>query len=295
MGKLTKFISADGSTTFQFTIANGVYQEPMSSNFGNRIRSTSRMVMTSGGYDNYGKTTTPSESGTLRIQGKLRVYSVNSMEDKRELLAAIQGYGLGTLYYQETDSAQDVKFCFARCTSVEIPQRADQLTDLVQPFTATFDVPYPIWHTDGTRTSVWGEWIWGTGTWGGTPETTAASGTSTDDTITYNGTAPALVKITIVCSASQTCQNPIVKRIVSGQTVDRITYTGTLGNNDELVISPEARSVKLNTVSKLENFDFLHPAWFRLVNGTNTIRVQFDNGGDAATVRYDYYENFYGA
>lgn len=296
MGKISKFISADGASTYLFTIAdNGCYQKSITTNFGNRQRSAIKVAMLSGGFDSYGKSISPNEVGTVQLQGTLRSSTVNGMEAKRETLEAIAGYGLGILYYQETDSAQDVKFCFARCTSISMPQRPDQYSDLHQDFTASFEVPEPVWHTDGTETSIYGEAVYGTDTWGGTPASISASGTSTDDTVTYNGVAPAIARITISCGGSQTCQNPIVRRIVNGQTIDEISYSGTLGNNAELVINPRARSVKLNAVSDLANFDFLHPSWFRLVNGSNTIRVIFDNSGDAATIKVSYYENFYGA
>ena len=295
MGKLSKFLSADGADTYLTTLANGVYQKSLTTNFGNRIRAGKRVIMLSGGFDAFGKSPSPSELGTVQLQGTLRSTTRDGMEAKRESLAAMQGYGLGTLYYQETDSAQDVKFCFARLTSVDMPQKPGQHSDLQQNFTASWEVPEPIWHTDGTETSVWGEYTWATDKWGGTPHSISASGTSTDSIVTYNGNAPALAKVSISCGGAQSAQNPIIRRIISGSAADQMSYAGTLGNNDTLVINPRARSVKLNDSSVLGSFSFLHPAWLRLYPGSNLIRVIFDNAGDAATVKLSYFENFYGA
>lgn len=293
MGLLSTF--GVGSNTFDFE-ATHIHQQSLQVNFGGRVRASERMVMTSGGFDKYGVSPAPSEVGSIQLQLRLFATDPDDMEDYREALAALQAYGLTLLSYQERDGTAPLKFCYARCTNVSIPQDQKGHSDSIQNATVSFEVPYPVWHTAGKMDgALWGSGTWGASDWGGSPDTIAASGTLTSGTTTNNGTAVSLPSLQLSCGGAQVCQNPIIQRIVNGAVVDEVRYIGNMVNNDVLEIDCRKRSVKLNGVDVLSSFDFRHAAWFRIAPGSNTIRVRFDNAGDAATLSIAYFEDFYGA
>jgi hypothetical protein len=294
MGHIT--IYGYGASQYDFT-NTAVHQERISSNFSNLVRTSQRMVMTSGGFDRYGVSKAPNEVGTVTLQLTLKSSTRNGMETLRDSLRAITRYGLVPLVYQPTNPSETDRFCYARITSISMPQSPSQHTDLHQQVTINWEAPDPIWHTTDHIGDLLGvNFLLGTSVLGGTPATINASGTSTDATITNDGNAPVLAQITVTTGASQTCQNPTIRRIVGGSTVDEVSYTATLGNSKVLIIDGIAKTVTLDGVNSFNgNFDFTHPAWMRLMPGDNTIRVVFANSGDAATVKVAYFEDYYGA
>jgi hypothetical protein len=292
MGKLVSY--GVGANFYNFAHA-AFFQQDITPDFGNLVRTAQRMVMTSGGVDRYGVSKAPHEVGTVTLKGTLKSLTRNGMETLRDNLRAIIGYGLVPLVYQPTDTSEEPRFCFARVTSVAMPQ--SQHTDLHQPVTITWEVPNPIWHTSGTIGDLLGiSFMLGSSILGGTPLTINASGTSTEATVTNNGNAPTLALVTLTTDGAQTCEDATIQRITIGQTVDEVSYAGVLGNNKTLVINAQSKIVTLDGVNSFDaNFDFLHPSWLRLMPGVNTIRVLFANGGDAATVKIAYFEDYYGA
>jgi hypothetical protein len=292
MGKIVSY--GVGATFYNFA-HTALFQQDITIDFGNLVRTSQRMVMTSGGVDRYGVSKAPHEVGTLMLKSTLKSLTRNGMEALRDNLRAIEGYGLVPLVYQPTDTSEDARFCYARVTSVAMPQ--SQHTDLHQPATITWEVPNPIWHTSGTMGDLLGiSFVLGTSLLGGNPVTINASGTSTDGTVTNAGNAAALALITLTTSASQTCQNPTIQRLVNGAVVDEVSYTAMIGNNETLIIDAQRKTVTLNGVNSFNgNFDFFHPSWMRILPGINTIRVVFANSGDAATVKVANFDDYYGA
>ncbi len=294
MGEITTF----GYGSNQYVFANSaVKQERISSNFANLVRTSQRMVMTSGGFDRYGISKAPNEVGTVTLQLTLKSSTRNGMETSRDSLRAIVRYGLSILVYQPTNPAESKRFCYARVTTVSMPQSPSQHTDLHQQVTINWEVPNPVWHVAGSMAESLGVgFILGTSILGGSPTTINASGTSTDATVTNNGNSPTLAIVTLITSASQTCQNPTIRRIVGSSIVDEISYTATIGNSKTLIADASSKTVTLDSVNSFNSsFDFLHPSWIRLEPGANTIRVVFANSGDAATVKVAAYDNYFGA
>lgn len=294
MGKITTY--GYGADQYDFTNA-AVHQERISSNFGNLVRTSQRMVMTSGGFDRYGVSKAPNEVGTVTLQFTLKSSTRNGMETLRNNLLEIVGYGVVPLIYQPTNPAEGERFCYARVTTVNAPQAPSQHTDLHQQVTINFEVPNPVWHAAGTLGDLLGvNFILGTSVLGGTPLTINASGTSTEGTATNNGNAATLALLTLTTSASQTCQNPTIQRIVNSAVADEVSYTATIGNSGTLIIDAQSKTVTLNGTSVFNgNFDFLHPSWMRIQPGSNTIRVVFANSGDEATVKVANFDDYYGA
>lgn len=294
MGKITTF--GYGANSYDFTNA-AVHQERISSNFANLVRTSQRMVMTSGGFDRYGISKAPNEVGTITLQLTIKSSTRNGMEALRDSLRAIVRYGLTILVYQPTNPAESERFCYGRVTSISMPQSPSQHTDLHQQVTINWEVPNPVWHVAGSLGDLLGvNFMLGTSILGGSPTTINAIGTSTSATVTNNGNAPALAVVTLITSPSQTCQNPTIRRIVGGNTVDEISYTATIGNSHTLIADAQSKTVTLDSVNSFNSsFDFLHPSWLRLEPGANTIRVVFANSGDAATVKIAAYDNYFGA
>lgn len=294
MGKLTTF--GYGSNQYDFS-NSAIHQERINSNFGNLVRTSQRMVMSSGGFDRYGISKSPNEVGQVTLQATLRSATRDGMEVLRDNVRSMLRYGLVPLVYQPTDATDSSRFCYARITSINIPQSPSIHTDLHQQVQITWEVPNPVWHVGTDFGALLGvDFILGTSLLGGNPDTITASGTSTDATITNNGNAPALAVITLTTGAGQTCEDTTIQRIVGGTVVDEVSYSGTIGNSKALVINAQTKTVTLDAVNSFNSsFDFTHPSWLRILPGDNTIRVVFANGGDEATVKIAYYDNYYGA
>jgi hypothetical protein len=85
-----------------------------------------------------------------------------------------------------------------------------------------------------------------------------------------------------------------VKRIVSGNPRDTVTFWDTLIAGDTVVIDAPALSVTKNDVAAYTSIDYLHPRWLELQPGDNLIRIEMYDSGDAATVTIQYGTKYYG-
>jgi phage-related protein len=175
--------------------------------------------------------------------------------------------------------------------------------DLFQEFTLTFSCPDPYWYVEGDPDGGFDilgiNFFMGVSKLGGETGggfSIAAEGVLTEATASNNGNAPTVGRITIRCSATQTCENPIIQRILNGQVYDYVSYTGVLGNGDELIIDSRGHSVQLNGDNAYGTaFDFKHPRFIKLEAGENLIRVLFTNATDEARVTLTFEDAFYGS
>jgi hypothetical protein len=289
----------DSTTYYDFTQA-GVYLAKHSSNMGNKREMTRTIPYMDGNFRELGVNKSPNEAGNLQITGHLWATERADMEAKRRALEAIIGYGLKKLYFQPSDPELEPVYTWAEA-QVRMPRDLENHSDLKQPFTLTFLCPDPYWYIENNAEFAvlglnfyMGVSLLGGDTGGGFSVT--ATGVSTDAVASNAGNAPTVGRISIRCSSSQTCQNPIIQRIRNGQVYDYVSYIGTLGNNDELVIDSRGHSVKLNGVNTYStNFDFKHPRFIQLQPGNNTIRVLFENPSDAARVTISFDAAYYGS
>lgn len=273
---------------------SGVVLGAYSDNFANLVPKTSRIFGMDGGFAEFGDDRPPSEIGTIRQSVTLVSTTRAGMDAKRDTLKQMADWGKQKLIMTPTDGGTD-RFCYATINSISMNKNEGEHTDLWQPAQIIWQVPYPRWRTIGTESLLWDDGVlWdGGAVWGGGGGF-AASGNVTNQTVTNNGKTTVQPRISIICGAGQTVTNPFIQRIVNGIAIDEVSYVGTLDEGDTLEINCRAWSVGLNNVDAYSSsFDFSHPSWFRLAPGANSIKVYFSNSGDAATIQFAYYEEYF--
>lgn len=288
-----KQFGASSPQQYLFT-QSGVYLGTYSDNFANLVPKTSRIFGMDGGFPEFGDDRPPSEIGSIRQALTLVSTTRAGMEAKRDALKQMADWGKQKLIMTPSSGGTD-RFCYATINSITVNRDEAANTDLWQPATIYWQVPYPRWRTIGTESELWdGGKLWDDGTvWGGGGGF-SASGLVTDQTVTNNGKTTVQPRISVICGAGQTVTQPTIQRLVNGIVVDEVVYGGTLVAGDTLEINCREWSVKLNNVDAYtSSFDFLHPAWFRLASGNNSIRVRQFNISGAATIQFAYYEEYF--
>jgi len=287
--RVTRFGSGSQVYTFPDTI------QTLNGNFGSLITLTSKLPGADGGFDEFGLGVSPAEIGKVSVEFTLISDTREGMTALRDAVYKMRGFGRKQLFMQPSDNALPPRWCWGRVASIPINEKVAKHTDLWQPVTVNFHVPDPMWYAQGTEAVLWGAFNWGDGSvWGGTAPAWAISGELTDQTVTPVGSAIIQPRIKISCGAGQTVTNPTIQRVVNGEVVDQVSYTGTLVASDVLEINCRAWLVKKNSVDAYTSaFSFLHPSWFRLYPGANTVRIRFANSTDAATIRMLYFEGYY--
>lgn len=265
-------------------------------NFRNVTPATSRLPGISGGYDDYGTDAAPSEIGQVQAYFWLEAATVAAMTTALDEIGAMAAWGAGKLYMQPTDTDAAERWCRARVNAVDWSHNASDVPHRRVRVQVNFQAAYPRWYAEGNEVTRWGDGTgWGSGAlWGGGGTQINASGTLTETTITISGNAVTLPRITIAPGVGQSCENPTVQRLVSGNVEDEVSYTGTVDAGEVLEINAGALSVTLDGVDAYTSaFDYANPAWMRLYNGVNQMRVTFANAGDAAAVTVYYNEAYF--
>jgi hypothetical protein len=265
-----------------------------SDNFANLVLRSDRLPGLAGGFDELGSDPAPAEIGRVNYTFWLRTNSRDEMKAARDAVKAMAGYGATTLFMQPEDPAAAPRFTTARVNNISMPERADDRHDLYQRASVIWQVADPHWYEIGTEAWNWGAGIWGAVPWGGGAAPQACSGVATDFTITTQGNAVTLPRITITCAAGQVAANPKVQRLAGGEVIDEIATAGlVLGAGDALEINCRAASVKLNGADAYSYVSsFKHPDWLRLLPGENVVRVALANNSDRASVKISYYEAY---
>lgn len=273
---LNRFEAGGNTYTFPDTL------QDYSDNFGDTVPRTTRLPGLDGGFDELGISPAPGEIGTVRQRFVLVAASRAGMDTLRDNVKKLKGWPKGRLYMRPTNYPTDgERYAVARIDSIQMPKREQMHTDLWQEVTVIWQVSSPIWLASGDLSAAFVE---------ASGEVTNVNG----DITPLVSTAPSLAIITIQPGTGQSCENPQVQRIVDSEVVDEVSYTGTLVEDDLLIIDAGAKSVTLNGADAYtSSFDFLHHDWFRLLPGDNAIRVVFENAGDAAHVVWEWRSAWY--
>ena len=247
-----------------------------------------------GGFDVYGEGVAPTAPGRATEEFILISSTREGMDVLRDAVKTLPSYGVAKLIYQPTEPSDDERWCWARALPQPMRQDKAGQDDYWQSVTVNFEVSEACWYVDsyvgwklgdgyalGDTDLLIGEDPDGNG-----PYEIAASGASTDDSIDNDGNVTAIPKITVEPQSGQTCENPVIQRLQGNYVADEVAWEGTLTYGDILVINGRTQDVTYNAVKAWDDFDYDHPSLFRLLPGSNSIRVIFENGGDAATVRF---------
>lgn len=225
-----------------------------------------------GGFDSYGADDALSAVGRVDVTFALLVDDADTMQGSIDDVRKLRSYGKRKLYWQSQGTLAQ-RWCWARMISN--PVKHGPLTEegKYQRLTASFSVNDPHWYeNEGTATIV-------------------ISGTVTNGTITHNGNAPALARITLQPSSGGTVAAPVLQRLEGATVYDEVSYSGT-ATTSTLTINAQSKSVTYGTANAYSSFDFDHPDWFRLMPGANVIKITATNAAAAGTVAFYHYPTY---
>lgn len=276
--------------TIRFADTTFTHIAEFDDNFGDSVPHTQRLPGRDGGWSHDGDLPAATAIGTVTLGCWLVAPTRAAMDAQRDALLALSALGLQRLVVQPTDPATPERYCWARVNYVRMTERKDAHSDLWQKVQVVFQVPDPHWVTAGYGV----DWQLGSGASVGELDLTLgrgaylihATGTLTAASLTHLGNTPALVAFSIQPQAAQSCQWPRLQRVVAGQVVDEVAYSGTLHAGDEWVVDGRRGLVTLNGASAFgASLRYLHPSMMRVAAGVNSLQVRFANPSDAATVR----------
>ena len=247
-------------------------------NFADTQPKTTLLPGMDGTWNLDGDATASAPPGTVKVKWKLVAATRADMDELRDAARQMAYYGLAKLTYQPTDDEDDERWTWARVQTLTMGQNKGENTDLWQDVEATFLCPEPVWWVDTYEDGY----------------VINASGLSTQVTIPQNGNTVSIAEVTVEPQSGQSCQNPVIRRLVDTEIIDEIGYTGTLDAGDILDIDGKTQRVTLNGVDVWgDDFDYRHPDFLRLPpDSGNVIRVIFANSGDAAKVYLIFRDSF---
>lgn len=275
---ITKFVSQYGTYTFPTSPAD----QDFNTNFKNLITKVTRGIGTNGGVDEYGMGRSPSDVGNVQFSIYLVSQTRSGMQTLRDSLNTICDWGVGRLVDNINGTE---RWCWARISSDNIKEDRHKHSDLQQKVQLTFQVSDPFWYTAGSEGVLWGASTWGGATWDGTASPTTITTTGTIS-VTNNGSAYTLARLVLWNNSGSTISNPVIKRIIAGSPVDRLTYTGSIADGQQLELNPRAHTALLDGTDVISNIDFMHPDWLRLLPGSNSLQV--DVTGVVKVYVHDY-------
>ncbi len=229
----------------------------------------SRLIGGDGSFDEDGENPSPRESGRVRFDCWLKGESPAEVAALRDTLRGLTALGARDLVI-ETD-AGDQRSTRAKLIRVEMPEVYARMNRQHQYASLTWSA-YPRWYSVEAPAA--------------SGSAQLCSGALTDFTRSHAGNIAAHPVITIAASTAITTLR--VRRIVGGVTSDEIAYNGGLDASDILAIDTRRLRVTVNGEDAYrEGFVALHPAWFRLMPGENTIRVVL-GAGESASVTVNW-------
>lgn len=260
-----------------FALQFGSYTFPAVQNvrdtFADMVPAIVRLPGLHGGFDSDHDSESRADVGQVTVQFVLVSATREGMQAKIDAVRALAYQGRQLLTKQPHGTANP-RWCYARVGTIALTQRVAEQDLLRQAVTVQFQVSDPFWYEDEATVVI------------------AAAGTSTDDSAANGGNAPALVKVTVAVGAGDSAQNPTVQRIVGGEAVDEMAYSGVVSAGETLIMDARGKAVTLDDDPAYENFAAAEPDWFVLMPGSNTIRVLMENEGDEATVTVAYYPTY---
>lgn len=265
--------------TYDFTRAF-IRAGARNSNFGQKVNGVQRLPYMNGGVRTTGRSPSVHEIGSVQARFTLVAQSRDAMQALRDEINSLQRVGLADLTFQPSDPALPVRTCAAEIINISLPERDDRHSDLFQPVSIAWQVPYPRWLV-GRRIA--------------NPIVQAVSGTSTDITVDVAGNAPSRLKLVLAIGNNQLAATPIIERRIGTRVVDRVSSSATLGQFQSLEVDGIQGIVTRNGFAEYDEVSILHPRLLVADPGDNTIRVRLGNSSDAGTVTISYYDEFYGA
>lgn len=260
------------------------------------VNATPRNVIgASGGIDQFGYGMAPTRIGEVRVSYWIKnITSQWDMEAKLQDVGKMLSYGLKPLYRTAWNGQR--QWCWARLDNAPIVHTYRNFPEKRMRIQLTFTVPDPRWFARGMYNASWGDGVarWGDGVsmWGGLFVQGGITGESTSDTITYNGNTPIQVNFLWTQSAANACTGLKVARIVGGNEVEWVRYTGTIAANATLYIAPDRRGVYYNWQGALSNLQSLTPDWLTLMPGSNTFRISREQTSGFSSYRFTYLEAY---
>jgi hypothetical protein len=289
MSYANKRLVSFGDYTFPDT------EQQIDDNFLELEKATVKLPGADGVFDEYGVDPSPAVEGRVTMTFILEVEDPADMTAALDSLRALRRQGVKALRMQPTDSALDSRWCWARLSRITAPEDKGSTSELWRRVTIQWLISDPKWNAGGNEAPLYDSGVlYDDGSLYDGEAGFAASGTQTNQTITLSGNAIVQPRITVACGVGQSVSTVTVQRIVSGLVVDEVEWLGSLTAGETLEINCRAYSVEVDGVDAYaDGFDFLDESWFRLVPGTNSIRVIFGNSANEATVTVAYYEGYY--
>jgi hypothetical protein len=262
-----------------------------SDNFNDVVQRTVRRPGLDGGFDLWGAERLPKEVGSIQASWWLQAGDVGAMRGLLDEVKGLQWIGEQRLVMDPEDGTA-TRFANAKVINIRAPWNVANAPHRQIRVDVSFQCAEPYWQTLGTGAPRWGQFRWGDGSrWGGgTPVT--VTGASTDLTVTVGGNAPTFANVVLQQGGGTSCENPTIQRIKDGVAVDEVAYAGTLSGTNQLVIDARANAVTLDGADAFGALTFTRNHWLLLEPGDNTIRVQFDNGGDESDVTVRFVERW---
>lgn len=262
---------AEGSD--QYVFADECRLQAYVDNFAELVVTTNRMLGVSGGFTENPDNQVLQEVGFVRQDFVLVAETASDMEAKRDKANGLLTLGTQKLVMRPTNYPTDnPRYCMARLMRVDMPEQEQNYTNLRQPGSFYWRVEDPRWKDDNDLAGY----------------TYQAIGLSSSFTFTNEGNAIIYPRIEIENDAFSTFEDLKIQRLDgSNNILDEVSYDGVVGNNQILIIDAESWSVTLDGSDAYGTaFDFVHPDWFRMLPGDNSIRVLLANSGDFATVKF---------
>lgn len=244
----------------------------------------------SGGFNEWGNDPAPTAAGSLRADLALFSTTRAGMDTLRDQVRALYQTGIGRLVYRPTNYPTDPeRYTWAAVEDIPMMQDKGGQSDLIQRYSIIFTVPDPFWFAPAyaSPTLSDGYQLNDGLTLAEGALLVAASGTLTSTTLTNNGNAPAICRVSVLPGAGQSCVNPNVQRVTTEYVYEEFQYYGTLTTGQELFIDGGRGFAHLLGASIYgPNFRYRTPDLFTLAPGANTVRIRFASAGNAAGVRF---------
>lgn len=266
---ITRFVNMRTGATYTFPTS------PADQDFNPRLQNLETHITTlpgvDGGYDEDGMGRSNAQNGIAQFSIYLVSTTRAGMQAKRDALHVISSWGVGALY---DNTGAGERWAYGRIMNIEMQEKRQENTDLFQRVQLTFLVNPPFWHTAGNML-IWDSgWLWDDGTlWDSSASSIAITG-SGGTTRTNNGSAITLPVLTAKYN-SGTVSDITFKRVVNGETLDLVNYSGPLVSGEYLEIDclRQRATVQPTGTNVYSQLHFEHPDWFRLEPGVNAISI----------------------
>lgn len=277
---INRFVNMRTGTAYTFPV--GTSDQDFSPRLQNLETHITALPGVDGGYDEDGMGRSNAGNGTVQFSIYLVARDRADMQAKRDALHVISSWGVGALY-DRLNGAD--RWAYGRVTNIDMAEQRQGNTDLFQRVQLSFLVNPPFWHTAGNML-IWDSgWLWDDGTlWDSSSSVLAVNG-SGSTTKTNNGSAITLPVLTAKYN-SGTVSDITFKRVVNGENVDLVNYSGSLVSGEYLEIDclRQRASIQPNGVNVYSQLRFEHPDWFRLEPGSNAIAVTCNGATDCSVL-----------